>query len=479
MNNYSQAPKLCVQHAVSDVQHSHVISYRNIGILTAILDYLLILGSCLLASYGYTFVVLDETASFWPYFGIGNISAIVFVIQSYRLYKPTALLSLQAQVRGILLNWILLLFIVTLILFLLKIGASHSRGALSLFGVVGAAALLLSRLFICKALREALARGSIAGYPAIIIGDPQSLIGLSRLEMLQRFGAYEIGRFELPPDRQLELATLDQAIETARKHNVEWILLALRWDNGWLRKLVCERLQVLPLPVFLLPDENISSILAHPTRQIGPEFTVEIQRQPLSRPEMMAKRAVDIVLGTAILVALAPLLLLVSILIRVDSSGPVVFRQRRKGFNGREFTIYKFRTMSVTEDGDAIRQAERNDPRVTRVGRLLRATSIDELPQLANVVRGHMSLVGPRPHAVAHDNDYARLISKYAFRQHVKPGLTGWAQVNGFRGETARLEAMEQRVALDLWYIKNWSIWLDLKIIGLTFFEIMRRRNAY
>jgi lipopolysaccharide/colanic/teichoic acid biosynthesis glycosyltransferase len=135
--------------------------------------------------------------------------------------------------------------------------------------------------------------------------------------------------------------------------------------------------------------------------------------------------------------------------------------------------------MNVLEDGHVIPQACRNDPRVTRVGRILRATSIDELPQLFNVLCGHMSLVGPRPHSVAHDDAYTKVIAKYAFRQHVKPGLTGWAQINGFRGETARLELMERRVACDLWYIKNWSFWLDLRIIVFTCFELLRGRNAY
>ena len=178
-------------------------------------------------------------------------------------------------------------------------------------------------------------------------------------------------------------------------------------------------------------------------------------------------------------VALAPLFAAVAILIRLESTGPLIFRQHRKGFNGREFTIFKFRTMNVLEDGRIIPQARRNDPRVTGIGRIFRATSIDELPQLINVLRGHMSLVGPRPHAVAHDDGYTKLIANYAFRQHVKPGLTGWAQVNGFRGETARLELMERRVDCDLWYIRNWSFWLDLRILILTGFELVRRHNAY
>jgi undecaprenyl-phosphate galactose phosphotransferase/putative colanic acid biosynthesis UDP-glucose lipid carrier transferase len=191
------------------------------------------------------------------------------------------------------------------------------------------------------------------------------------------------------------------------------------------------------------------------------------------------KRAFDLAIAGAMLVLLAPLLTLVSIAIKLNSSGPVIFRQHRKGFNGRKFTIYKFRTMTVAENGPVIRQAQRNDERVTSLGYFLRSTSLDELPQLINVLRGEMSLVGPRPHAIAHDDEYSKLIANYAFRNHVKPGITGWAQVSGFRGETARLEQMERRVDLDLWYINNWSIWLDLRILFRTCVVVPRSMNAY
>jgi undecaprenyl-phosphate galactose phosphotransferase/putative colanic acid biosynthesis UDP-glucose lipid carrier transferase len=157
----------------------------------------------------------------------------------------------------------------------------------------------------------------------------------------------------------------------------------------------------------------------------------------------------------------------------------VFFRQRRNGFNAKQFPIFKFRKMTVMEDGATVVQAKRFDPRVTRVGRVLRRTSIDEVPQLLNVLCGDMSLVGPRPHALAHDDHYGDLLSAYAFRHHVKPGITGWAQVNGFRGETARVEQMKGRVDCDLWYINNWSLALDLKILVLTCRELVRRRNAY
>ena len=171
-------------------------------------------------------------------------------------------------------------------------------------------------------------------------------------------------------------------------------------------------------------------------------------------------------------------MLLTALAVRLDGPGPIIFRQRRSGFDGRVFSIYKFRTMTVVEDGDHIVQTSKNDTRVTKLGRILRRSSIDELPQLINVLKGNMSLVGPRPHAVAHDNLYRTAIASYAFRHHVKPGITGWAQVNGQRGETRLFEDMERRIALDLWYVNNWSLTLDFRILWRTCFEILNH-DAY
>jgi lipopolysaccharide/colanic/teichoic acid biosynthesis glycosyltransferase len=172
-------------------------------------------------------------------------------------------------------------------------------------------------------------------------------------------------------------------------------------------------------------------------------------------------------------------MLLTALAIKLESRGPVLFRQQRSGFNAKHFSIFKFRTMSVMEDGDSITQATRQDPRISKFGGVLRATSIDELPQLFNVLLGNMSLVGPRPHAVAHDNHYGRLLSDYAFRHHVKPGITGWAQIHGCRGGTAQVGLMKSRLDFDLWYINNWSVGLDLVILVRTFLEVLRPRNAY
>jgi putative colanic acid biosysnthesis UDP-glucose lipid carrier transferase len=220
-------------------------------------------------------------------------------------------------------------------------------------------------------------------------------------------------------------------------------------------------------------------LFQRPSRQLGSTIGVEFRRAPLSQIERVLKRLVDIVCSVSAIIALLPIFLIVALAIKLDSPGPALFMQTRHGFNGKRFKIVKFRTMMVLEDGETIPQAVRGDSRITRIGQWLRMTSIDEIPQFFNVLKGDMSIVGPRPHAAAHDNYYADLISRYAFRHHVKPGITGWAQVHGCRGETPTVNSMKERVDRDIWYIDNWSLLLDIYIILCTAVEVMRSRNAY
>jgi Undecaprenyl-phosphate glucose phosphotransferase len=458
------------------------ISSKNIGLITCIIDCISIVTSSVLTAIAYHHITLDGLHQIEQYVGIGSISAIIFIslTASRNLYKVHSLSYFLGQAKQILLPWLVVVAVCTLILFLFKSGANYSRGSLTIFSVVGFGLLIGARYVISLKLNAALLDGSLSAPRAITIGDTEFLAHLPEMQVLQRWGLREVSRSVLRNgDFQSDIAIVDDAIEAARLHDVQFVLLALKWSNGRRRDLISERLQILPVPVLLLPDEHIRRLLAQGIRQIGSDLAVEVQRAPLSRAELAIKRTLDLLLAGTILVAVAPLLAVVSLIIKLDSPGPVIFRQRRKGFNGREFAIYKFRTMNVLEDGYKIRQAQRNDGRVTRVGRILRATSIDELPQLVNVLRGQMSLVGPRPHPVALDNGCSKLIANYAFRQHVKPGLTGWAQIKGFRGETAKLELMEERVAHDLWYVKNWSIWLDLRIIIRTCFVLLCPQNAY
>jgi len=193
----------------------------------------------------------------------------------------------------------------------------------------------------------------------------------------------------------------------------------------------------------------------------------------------VTKRLTDIGLSVTILLLFLPLLMLIALLVKLTSPGPVIFKQRRYGLDGREIAVYKFRTMTVTEDGGEIRQASKSDSRITRIGGILRRTSMDELPQLINVLQGRMSLVGPRPHAVAHNEEYRKLIKGYMMRHKVLPGITGLAQVNGCRGETSQLEEMEARVNYDLDYLRRWTPLLDIKIILLTAVKVFRDDKAY
>jgi putative colanic acid biosynthesis UDP-glucose lipid carrier transferase len=200
---------------------------------------------------------------------------------------------------------------------------------------------------------------------------------------------------------------------------------------------------------------------------------------PFSGASGLVKRASDIVCALAILVLISPLLALLALCVKLSSPGPVLFKQRRYGLDGEDIVVYKFRSMTVTEDGEAIRQCVRDDRRLTRLGALMRRTSLDELPQFINVLQGRMSIVGPRPHAVAHNELYRKLIKGYMQRHKVRPGLTGWAQVNGLRGETPTLELMQARVEHDLYYLRNWSLGLDLYIMAKTVWVVLRGDNAY
>jgi len=270
-----------------------------------------------------------------------------------------------------------------------------------------------------------------------------------------------------------------QAISSIRGSDVEEIVVTFDLDHWPKLSNLLRELRGLPLPVNFVPTGPVSELFKLSSHSIGDTVTIELQHGPRTLAQRFVKRTVDLVLASTALLVLFPLLFCVAAAIKLDSSGPIIFRQWRRGFNGRPFQIFKFRTMLVQEDGDVVVAAQRHDHRVTRVGNFLRRGSIDELPQLFNVLQGSMSLVGPRPHALAHDNEFEKLLDNYAYRHHVKPGLTGWAQVNGYRGELRTIADIEQRVKYDLWYIDNWRLALDLKILVMTTIKILDGKNAY
>jgi Undecaprenyl-phosphate glucose phosphotransferase len=335
-------------------------------------------------------------------------------------------------------------------------------------------------------ISRALANGSFAKKNIIIIAERDRDASSRSLIELRRYGYHPVKICEVAP-KEIALpgitgslrSKLADVVQFARNERIEDIYLLFNWQHHRAIDGIMDALAVLPISVHLVPDESAARFLNHPIATVGGTWTAVLRRAPLSRIELLAKRCFDLVLTTVLLLSLLPLMLITALLIKLDSRGPVLFRQKRNGFNGRAFDIFKFRTMYVLEDGPVILQATRNDPRVTNLGRWLRRSSIDELPQLFNVIRGDMSLVGPRPHATSHNSEYEKLIANYAFRHHVKPGLTGWAQVNGYRGETRQIEQMKSRVDHDLWYINNWSPWLDLRIVLQTVVVALRQTTAY
>lgn len=239
------------------------------------------------------------------------------------------------------------------------------------------------------------------------------------------------------------------------------------------------QLEVLPIEVQLCPDAMTAPSLLEQEEEAERLVLIDLLRRPLEPHGALVKTAMDYILGSIALVVFAPVMLAAAIAIKLDSRGPVFFIQSRHGYNHSIVRVIKFRTMTVAEDGPVVRQAVRGDARITRVGRFLRRTSLDELPQLFNVLKGELSLVGPRPHAVAHNETYTHILNRYASRHKVKPGITGFAQVNGYRGETRTAEDMRRRVELDLYYIKNWSPLLDLKILARTLLVPFFSPNAY
>jgi Undecaprenyl-phosphate glucose phosphotransferase len=235
----------------------------------------------------------------------------------------------------------------------------------------------------------------------------------------------------------------------------------------------------LPVDVHVVPVGSLELMAMSRITQFGNMVTMRILQSPLTPFNQAIKRGFDIVAATVGLILLSPLFVIVSLAIKLDSRGPVIFRQTRHGYNNEPIGVLKFRSMIVMEDGANFTQVTRHDPRVTRLGRFLRRTNIDELPQLFNVLAGDMSIVGPRPHATAQNEAFARLISSFSRRHNVKPGITGWAQVNGYRGDTDTLEKMQRRVEHDLYYIDSWSFLFDLRIILLTAFSRGAYVNAY
>jgi Undecaprenyl-phosphate glucose phosphotransferase len=452
------------------------VPHRMLVDVVALIDVMLVVLAAFAAKLLYISLLFDDPQAQQPYLVAGLAGGLVvhYVMRLHRLHEPAAILAWRDRI-GVLLISVGLSFLTLIAMaYLLKISAGYSRGWLLTWLCLSALLLIASRPLLAR-LQSWLAATGYTARRIAIVGD-----GAARERMVQTLrdvsGVRIAGVFSDAGDGDLgRNGSVEELIAIGQRNEIDEVAIALSDAPNQDTERLVESLSILPVDVWLCPTAFAMPILA--TARVGTLSLLQVKLKPIREWGYLIKLAFDYVAGAICLVAFAPLMLAIAVAIKIDSSGPVFFRQRRHGFNHRIIDVFKFRTMIVTENGDRIDQARKNDPRVTRVGRLLRRTSLDELPQLFNVLRGEMSLVGPRPHALAHNQHYQRF-DRYASRHCVKPGMTGWAQINGLRGPTEDPEKMLLRVRMDLYYIENWSLWLDLKIIAATPFVGFIHRNA-
>ena len=316
----------------------------------------------------------------------------------------------------------------------------------------------------------------------ILIGDTDKCFEFS--ERLGATGIRTVCSFRSPTRRDIKCANkfdskIGKMVAACRSHRTDDVIILASQDNLPKMVDVAAAFAELPAGVHIIPINELGLLASAQIVNFGNLHTIQVYRPPLSASELFIKRTFDLIVATIGLVAFSPLFLIVSIAIKLDSPGPIFFRQKRHGFNNEEIRVFKFRSMTTMEDGRQFTQAIKNDSRLTRLGRILRLTNIDELPQLINVVYGEMSLVGPRPHPTALNDLFNSMIGRFSRRHNVKPGITGWAQINGHRGVTDTLEKMQRRLEYDLHYIDNWSLLFDIKIIVMTLFSKKAYINAY
>jgi putative colanic acid biosynthesis UDP-glucose lipid carrier transferase len=418
--------------------------------------------------------------------------AVLIAILAPAVVQQPPVSSMQIAARqwptaaGMLLRWLVLLAMLLAIGYVTKLSEEFSRRVILTWAVVTPIPLFLLVITLNEAMRRIMFSPDNAR-SAVFAGCNEVSLALGeRLRARPEMCISVDGFFD---DRSAERLGLDERQDLlggltdlpgyVRSHRVDVIFMALPMRHVQRVLDLLEDLRDTTASIYYLPDIFVFDLIQSRTGEILGMPVVAMCETPFYGYRGVIKRLMDLSIASVALVLLAPLLLVVAVLVKLTSPGPVIFRQRRYGLDGHEIQVYKFRTMTVTEDGSRIRQATRDDARVTRLGRALRRLSIDELPQLFNVIGGTMSLVGPRPHAVAHNEQYRKLIKGYMIRHKVPPGMTGLAQINGCRGETSELKDMEARIEYDLDYLRYWSPMLDLKILFRTVLLVIQDRKAY
>ena len=420
-----------------------------------------------------------------------TIAAVLFLVigQSLSVYQSARGARLRAQLLRIWWGWIAgVVPVLLFLLFLSKRSEDYSRIIVSSWFLIAPFLISMWRTGATLLLRELRARGYNTRAAAIVgmteLGEQLAMQMKAVPSLgLRTYGFYDDRDEErchpISPALGTRAGTLRDLVEAARTGEVDLIYIALPLRAEPRINELLRQLSDTTASVYLAADFFVFDLLHTRWVTLGGVPTMSLHETPFYGVDGWLKRLEDIVVGGAILMVIAIPMLIIGVCVKLTSPGPALFRQRRYGLNGEVIDVLKFRSMTVTEDGDEIKQATKDDPRITNFGAFLRRTNLDELPQFLNVLGGSMSIVGPRPHAVAHNELYRKKVRGYMLRHKVKPGITGWAQVNGWRGETDTLEKMEKRVEHDLDYIRNWSLLWDLQIIFMTVFGSRAWRNAY
>jgi len=441
-------------------------------------DFCLIVAAMLTAEFGYNVLVHRWSEICAANVQLGLFAAVVFVVSNVARhgYSVSDYLDLSGHAERTFSQWNLAFLAAATFGFLARVIEESSRGTFIVFYVVGLCALYAGRAGLVRFVKHHSGDGGILAARIFVIGYKADIDTFIRQSQPARQGLNVVAAPVLTQGGAIE-AELAQATEAARLLMPDDIFIVVPWQKAEvLDKCITAFMRVpAALHLYVYPNSALTRFAGAPVGSNGAISSFRLNGYAMGSIGALMKRTCDIVLSLAALIVLAPLFAAVALAIKLESRGPVLFCQTRSGFNKMPFRIVKFRSMTAVEDGASVRQVTANDARITRVGRFLRRFNIDELPQLINVLKGDMSLVGPRPHALVHDKEFETGIALYARRHNVKPGITGWAQVNGFRGETNTPDKITQRVQYDLYYIDNWSFVFDIWILFLTLFS----RRAY
>ncbi|NIC04151.1 undecaprenyl-phosphate glucose phosphotransferase [Billgrantia bachuensis] len=445
-------------------------------LIVPVVDFFALVGAGILAHW-VRFGGMPDHDRYWLAMAVMGLLVIVLNMAQggYSRWRITRISTLLMRLLFV---WMVVAAVVTSLIYFAHTAERYSRlwvGMTLLFSFLGCAGL---RVLVQLMLRHVRRRGG-ARRSVFLVGPGRQLVNVAqgmRASPAEGYSIAGVERMSCMPDESY-LERLVKRVEDSGAREV-WICVPL--EMGGVVRSIFFALRNHTAEVRFIPDFPDMQLLNHRMSEVAGHLAVDLSVTPIDGMSRVVKRLEDILLGTLFSFIALPTVIVIAILIKLTSPGPIVFKQYRTGVNGKQFKVYKFRTMKVHQEPNGkVTQATKGDARLTPVGAFLRRTSLDELPQFYNVLQGRMSIVGPRPHALAHNEHYKELVESYMRRHKVKPGITGWAQVNGLRGETDTLEKMQRRVDCDLWYIDNWSLWLDLRIIALTIAKGFVNPNAY